>query len=62
MAFIAAWWGIWHIVSGLVIGFFWGSKPVESIKSTVKPELIVEPTVELTELELLELEWLAERE
>jgi len=31
MAFIAAWWGIWHIVSGLVIGFFWGSKPVESI-------------------------------
>jgi len=31
MAFIAAWWGLWHIVSGLAIGFFWGSKPVESI-------------------------------
>ncbi|RLD69011.1 MAG: bile acid:sodium symporter family protein [Bacteroidetes bacterium] len=31
MAFIAAWWGIWHIISGLAIGFFWGSKPVESI-------------------------------
>lgn len=26
MAFIAAWWGIWHIISGLAIGFFWGAK------------------------------------
>ncbi len=25
MAFIAAWWGIWHIVSGLLIAFFWGA-------------------------------------
>ncbi|MEN8120011.1 MAG: bile acid:sodium symporter family protein [Bacteroidota bacterium] len=31
MAFIAAFWGIWHIISGLAIGFFWGVKPVESI-------------------------------
>ncbi len=31
MAFIAAWWGIWHILSGLAIGFFWGTKPIESI-------------------------------
>lgn len=31
MAFIAAWWGVWHIVSGLAIGFFWGGKPVESM-------------------------------
>ena len=23
MMFIAAWWGIWHIVSGLGISFFW---------------------------------------
>ena len=23
MMFIAAWWGIWHIVSGLAISFFW---------------------------------------
>jgi bile acid:Na+ symporter, BASS family len=30
MAFIAAWWGIWHIISGLTIGFFWGSKPYKS--------------------------------
>lgn len=26
MAFIAAWWGIWHIISGLGIGFLWGRK------------------------------------
>ncbi len=34
MAFIAAWWGIWHILSGLAIGFFWGTKPLtSSVKS-----------------------------
>ena len=26
MAFIAAWWGIWHIVSGLSLAYFWGRK------------------------------------
>lgn len=26
MAFIAAWWGIWHIVSGLSLAFFWRRK------------------------------------
>ncbi len=26
MAFIAAWWGIWHIVSGLSLAFFWSRK------------------------------------
>lgn len=26
MAFIAAWWGIWHILSGLVISTIWGRK------------------------------------
>ena len=30
MAFIAAWWGIWHIVSGLAIGFLWGYKSKSS--------------------------------
>lgn len=24
MAFIAAWWGVWHIISGLTIASFWG--------------------------------------
>ncbi len=26
MAIIAAWWGIWHILSGLTIGWFWSRK------------------------------------
>ncbi len=29
MAFIAAWWGIWHIISGLGIAAFWSGRPVE---------------------------------
>ena len=28
MAIIAAWWGIWHIISGLTIAFYWSRKPV----------------------------------
>ncbi|MEO1435260.1 MAG: bile acid:sodium symporter family protein [Bacteroidota bacterium] len=27
MAVIAGWWGIWHILSGLSIGFFWSAQP-----------------------------------
>lgn len=27
MAIIAAWWGIWHIISGLSIAWFWSRKP-----------------------------------
>jgi BASS family bile acid:Na+ symporter len=23
MALVAAWWGIWHIVAGLSIGWYW---------------------------------------
>lgn len=26
MAFIAAWWGIWHIVGGLILAFYWRRK------------------------------------
>jgi BASS family bile acid:Na+ symporter len=26
MAFIAAWWGIWHIVSGLGLAYIWQKK------------------------------------
>jgi BASS family bile acid:Na+ symporter len=29
MAFIAAWWGIWHIIAGLSLGFFWSRKPLK---------------------------------
>jgi len=28
MAIIAAWWGIWHIISGLTIAWYWSRKPV----------------------------------
>ncbi len=28
MAIIAAWWGIWHIISGLAVAYLWSSKPV----------------------------------
>ncbi|BBE18830.1 Na(+) dependent transporter,Sodium Bile acid symporter family [Aquipluma nitroreducens] len=28
MAIIAAWWGIWHIISGLTLAFFWSRKPI----------------------------------
>lgn len=30
MAFIAAWWGIWHILAGLSIAFFWSRKKAGS--------------------------------
>ncbi len=26
MAFVAAWWGIWHLVSGLAIAFYWSKE------------------------------------
>ena len=29
MAFIAAWWGIWHIISGLTISSLWARVPLE---------------------------------
>ncbi len=29
MAFIAAWWGIWHIIAGLIIAGLWSRIPVE---------------------------------
>jgi BASS family bile acid:Na+ symporter len=29
MAFVAAWWGIWHIISGLGLAFWWHKRPTE---------------------------------
>jgi len=38
MAFIAAWWGIWHIIAGLVMAYFWSKKPLpEEALSIDKP-------------------------
>ena len=28
MAIIAAWWGIWHIIAGLIIAYFWSRRPL----------------------------------
>jgi BASS family bile acid:Na+ symporter len=28
MAFIAAWWGIWHIIAGLILAGFWSKRPL----------------------------------
>ncbi len=30
MAFVAAWWGIWHIISGLIIATYWSGKVTSS--------------------------------
>lgn len=29
MAMVAAWWGIWHIVAGLILAFYWRKYPVK---------------------------------
>ncbi len=28
MALVAAWWGIWHLISGFVLAMYWGQRPV----------------------------------
>jgi len=36
MAFIAAWWGIWHVISGLIIGSLWGARtPKASVNEQI---------------------------
>ncbi len=34
MAMVAAWWGIWHIVAGLILAFYWRKRPVETVVKT----------------------------
>ena len=34
MALLAAFWGIWHLVSGLLLAAFWGYKPIKTEKLT----------------------------
>ncbi len=31
MSMVAAWWGIWHIVAGLILAFYWRKRPVQPI-------------------------------
>lgn len=35
MAFVAAWWGIWHILAGLSLAFYWRKKPVKPQEAVV---------------------------
>ncbi len=32
MAIIAGWWGIWHIISGLTMAFFWSRRPLAVVQ------------------------------
>jgi len=34
MLFITAWWGIWHIISGLSLSTYWSRKPLSPEKET----------------------------
>jgi bile acid:Na+ symporter, BASS family len=36
MALIAAWWGIWHIIAGLSLAWFWSRRPTGAA-STIEP-------------------------
>jgi BASS family bile acid:Na+ symporter len=33
MALVAGWWGIWHIVSGLGLSFFWQRQPIPALSA-----------------------------
>jgi len=39
MAFIAAWWGIWHIVAGLSLALYWRRRPVENISTNAEEDV-----------------------
>jgi BASS family bile acid:Na+ symporter len=37
MAIIAGWWGIWHIISGLTVAFFWSRRPLPPVTEETLP-------------------------
>jgi BASS family bile acid:Na+ symporter len=37
MALIAAWWGVWHLISGLAIASFWRRQPLPPVADTALP-------------------------
>ncbi|MEQ6168475.1 bile acid:sodium symporter family protein [Ekhidna sp. MALMAid0563] len=41
MAIVAAWWGIWHIISGLSLAYVWNNRPVinQSAESNIQTEV-----------------------
>ncbi|MBF2054507.1 MAG: bile acid:sodium symporter family protein [Candidatus Sericytochromatia bacterium] len=36
MALIAAWWGIWHLISGLALAIYWRRKPAQSAPEAIQ--------------------------
>jgi len=36
MAIIAGWWGVWHIISGLIMVFFWSRRPISATAQVQK--------------------------
>jgi BASS family bile acid:Na+ symporter len=34
MAFIAAWWGIWHIIAGLMLAFYWRRRVISPLPTS----------------------------
>lgn len=30
MAIVLAWWGIWHLITGFLLAYFWGKRPIQS--------------------------------
>lgn len=47
MAAVAAWWGIWHLISGLALGFYWSRHPPRDYvdpKSEQPPAAAPQPT------------------
>lgn len=36
MALVAAWWGIWHIVSGVTVAGFWSRRPIDGGRGGVR--------------------------
>jgi bile acid:Na+ symporter, BASS family len=38
MAFIAAWWGVWHIISGLTMAGFWSGFSFKKVDEEINIE------------------------
>jgi len=38
MAIVTAWWGVWHLISGLAVGTFWSRRAPVLQKATDRPE------------------------
>lgn len=37
MAIVAAWWGVWHLIAGLTVAFYWRARPVPIPRADLSP-------------------------